>query len=55
LQVVKLEADPNPRSRDSCGIQGLPTLLIFRDGKEIGRHEGALAQSQLQAFLDAHL
>lgn len=55
LLVVKLEADPNPRSRDSCGIQGLPTLLIFRDGKEIGRHEGALAQSQLQAFLDAHL
>ncbi len=55
LLVVKLEADPNPRSRDSCGVQGLPTLLFFRDSKEIARHEGALTKAQLQAFLDAHL
>jgi thioredoxin 1 len=55
LLVVKLEADPNPLSRDSCGVQGLPTLLLFRDGKEIARHEGALPKAQLQAFLDAHL
>ena len=40
---------------DACGVQGLPTLLLFRDGAEIARHEGAMAKPQLQAFLDAHL
>ena len=55
LLVVKLEADPNPLSRDACQIQGLPTLLVFKDGAEIARHEGAMAKPQLQAFLDAHL
>jgi thioredoxin 1 len=55
LLVVKLEADPNPLSRDACGVQGLPTLLLFRDGIEVARHEGAMAKPQLQAFLDAHL
>jgi thioredoxin 1 len=55
LQVGKLEADPNPRTRDAYQIQGLPTLLLFRDGCEVARHEGALAQVQLKAFLDAHL
>ena len=55
LLVVKLEADPNPVSRDANGVQGLPTLLLFRDGAEIARHEGAMAKPQLQAFLDAHL
>jgi len=55
LVVSKLEADPNPASRDACQIQGLPTLLIFKDGVEIARHEGAMAKPQLQAFLDAHL
>ena len=55
LAVGKLEADPNPAARDQMGIQGLPTLAIFKDGQEVARHEGAMAQPQLKAFLDAHL
>ena len=55
LAVGKLEADPNPATRDSLQIQGLPTLIVFRDGAEVARHEGAMAKPQLQAFLDAHL
>ena len=55
LVVGKLEADPNPASRDALGVQGLPALILFRDGVELARHEGAMAQPQLKAFLDAHL
>jgi thioredoxin 1 len=55
LVVGKLEADPNPLTRDGQKIQGLPTLLLFKDGKEVARHEGAMAKPQLKAFLDAHL
>jgi thioredoxin 1 len=55
LRVGKLEADGNPLSRDAYGVQGLPTLILFRDGVEVARHEGAMARPQLQAFLDTHL
>lgn len=55
LRVGKLEADPNPQSRDRLAIQGLPTLILFRGGEELVRHEGAMAKPQLKAFLDAHL
>ncbi len=55
LTVGKLEADPNPLTRDGLKVQGLPTLILFRSGQELARHEGAMAQSQLKAFLDAHL
>lgn len=55
LLVGKLEADPNPQSRDHLKVQGLPTLVILKGGQEVARHEGALAQPQLKAFLDAHL
>ena len=55
LSVGKLESDSNPLSRDACQIQGLPTLILFKDGVELARHEGAMAKPQLQAFLDAHL
>ncbi len=55
LTVGKLEADPNPSSRDLMQVQGLPALVLFKDGQEIARHEGAMAKPQLQAFLDAQL
>ena len=55
LTVGKLEADPNPASRDLMQVQGLPALVLFKDGQEIARHEGAMAKPQLQAFLDAQL
>ena len=55
LTVGKLEADPNPASRDRMQVQGLPALVLFKDGKEIARHEGAMAKPQLQAFLDGQL
>ncbi len=55
LQVAKLEADPNPRTVADLAVKGLPTLILFRDGVELVRHEGAIPQAQLKAFVDAHL
>jgi thioredoxin 1 len=55
LKVGKLEADGNPISRDALNIQGLPTLILFKNGQELARHEGAMAKAQLVTFLDAHL
>lgn len=55
LKVAKAECDSNPSLVQALGVQGLPTLLLFRDGQELGRHEGVLTQAQLKTFLDAHL
>lgn len=55
LLVGKLEADANPVTRDAYKVTGLPLLILFRDGVELARHEGAMAKPQLKAFLDAHL
>ena len=55
LLVMKMEVDPNPVTRDQYRVQGIPSLLVFRGGEVIGRHEGALSQKQLRTFLDAHL
>ena len=55
LLVGKLEVDGNPVTRDAYEVQGIPTLILYRDGQEIARKEGAIAKPQLQTFLDAHL
>ena len=48
LQVGKLEVDGNPPPVMPIRCRGF-TLILFRDGKEIGRQEGAIAKPQLQA------
>jgi thioredoxin 1 len=55
LSVGKLEVDGNPTIRDNYKVQGIPTLILFRQGQELARQEGAVTKTQLQAFLDAHL
>ena len=55
LSVGKLEVDGNPSTRDQFKVQGIPTLILFREGEEVARHEGAIAKAKLKTFLDAHL
>ena len=55
LTVGKLEVDSNPSTRDAYEVQGIPTLILYRGGEVVARHEGAIAKPQLQAFLDANL
>jgi thioredoxin 1 len=37
------------------GIRGIPTLMLFKDGKLAETKVGALPKAQLTAFLDRHL
>lgn len=55
LVVAKLNADASPAAVERLGVQGLPTLILFKAGQEVARHEGAIPQQQLQTFLDTHL
>jgi thioredoxin 1 len=55
LTVVKMEVDPNPTTVKEYDVQGIPTLLLIRDGEVIARTEGVIGKAQLQAMLDTHL
>lgn len=51
----KLNADENPRTMNTFGIQGIPTLLVFRDGRLVDRLVGAMPKPALQASIERHL
>lgn len=55
LKVVKLNIDENEETPAKYGILGIPTLLLFKNGKLIASHEGALTKTQLTTFLEEHL
>jgi thioredoxin 1 len=55
LTVAKLNIDDNPTTPQRYGVRGIPTLILFKDGEVEATKVGALAKSQLTAFLDANI
>lgn len=53
LLVVKLDTDASPGISERFGIRGIPTLIAFKHGKEIGRHVGLAQRAQLEALVGA--
>ncbi|UII69617.1 thioredoxin TrxA [Pseudomonas sp. HN11] len=53
--IAKVDVDANREIAEKQGIRGVPTLMLFRDGKVADTKVGALSKSQLSAFIDANL
>lgn len=52
LRVAKVNTDENPQHAGRLGIQGIPTLIFFKDGKEVDRIVGAAPRQMLQSRLE---
>lgn len=53
--VTKLNTDLNPAATARFGIRGIPTLIIFRDGREFLRQTGAVPRKMLHELVDRAL
>ena len=55
LKVVKVNVDVAPEISQQFGVQGIPTLLPSRAGREVSRQVGALPGHALRAWIDGGL
>ena len=46
VKIAKIDVDANPDVTQTYGIQAMPTLLIFKDGKIVARKMGAMVQKR---------
>lgn len=51
VKIVKLNVDENPRTSAQFGIRGIPTLLLFKDGKVAAQKVGAQPKNSLKAWI----
>lgn len=51
VKVGKVNVDDNPATPSKYGIRGIPTIMLFKDGKLVEQVVGAVPKSQLEALL----
>ena len=55
LKVVKVNIDENPMTPSRYGVQGIPTLLIFKGGQVVSKQVGAAPKSALKSWVAGSL
>jgi len=53
-RVVKLNVDDNVSISQRYGIKGIPTLILFRNGKEAERLVGATSEKTVSGLIERH-
>lgn len=52
VELVKIDTDANPRVSQAFGIQSIPAVKAFKDGKVVDEFVGALPPAQINRWLD---
>ncbi len=55
LKVGKLDVDSNGDTAMRYNIRGIPTLLLFKEGRVVEQRVGAVGKSEVLKMLDAHV
>lgn len=55
LTIAKVNVDHNPNSPGKFGVRGIPTLVLFHNGKAIDQATGAMQKSGFDDWLNRHM
>ena len=55
IEVYKCNVDDNPETPSKFGVRGIPSLMIFKDGKLFDSKVGALPRASLTEWITKNL
>ena len=55
LKVVKVDVDKNRQSAVQYRIDGIPALLLFKDGQQVASMKGAGSKEQIKSMINKHV
>lgn len=55
VKIVKMNVDENPQTPGQYGIRGIPAMLLFKGGKQVGELIGNQPKDNITEFLKSHI
>ena len=55
IKILKLNIDDNPETPQKYNVKGIPTLMLFKEGKLIDTKVGSLPKSSLSSWIESNL
>jgi thioredoxin 1 len=55
LKVVKMEVDPNPETRKTYKVEGVPALRLIKNQEVVQSHEGVITEKLLKDWVEKGL
>ena len=55
IKIVKINIDENPKTPLKYGVQGIPTLIIFKAGQATSTKVGSVPKNQLSEWIESSL
>ena len=55
IKIVKIDVDKNQVLASKYQVRGVPTMLLFKNGKQLWRQSGVLQKNDIVAVIKQHL
>ena len=52
VEFVKVDVDENQADASKYGVMSIPTVVVLKDGKEVGRKIGAASKAELLKLIN---
>lgn len=49
--IIKIDVDKNPQAANEFQVQGVPTLILFKNGKAVWRQSGVVPKAELVSVI----
>lgn len=55
VKIAKINVDENPMVASRYGVRGMPTLMVFKDGKVAATHLGAMSKQAITDWIKQNI
>ena len=54
VKIIKIDVDKNPQAAEKFQVRGVPTFILFKEGKLLWRQSGIIPADQLVELINSH-